>query len=624
MKFWIRSGVRAGLLTLLPGVAMAQTVATAEIADLSLEELVQVKVTSVTGRPQSLQESAASVFVITGEDIRRSTATSLPEALRLAPNLQVARVNAREYAISARGFNNAIGNKLLVLVDGRTVYSPLYSGVFWDVQDLMLEDIERIEVISGPGATLWGANAVNGVINVITRTAGRTRGALVSALVGNEGRRLGARYGISLGEQADLRIYALRRDQDAQRLPSGTLRGDHGRHDQAGFRLDWGARYERLTFQGDAYEGGGDGATGAGRRASGGNLLLRWSVEQADGSNWQLQAYADRARVNDQQIFRDTTETFDFALTHAPALNPGHRVLWGLGYRTALGQTEQSQFVRFDPARKRLRWSSAFIQDEIQVASAWRLLLGAKVETNVYTGAEFLPTVRASYIADRDSIWWGSLSRAVRAPARLDREFFFPAKPPFAIQGGPEFRSETADVLELGHRARPTADSSYSVTAFYSRYDRLRAGGPAPTTILNKAEGSTYGLEAWGSLDLSTRWRLSAGWVELRKSLRADADAGANSVENLGNDPRHQAMLRLSGKLGSSADLDATLRHVSALPNPRVPSYTAVDVGVRWRLGRGVEASLLARNLGGGRHIEFADGSEFGHSVFFRLAWTPE
>ena len=301
-----------------------------DLGDLSLEELGHIPVTSVTGRPQSVQDAAASIFVITAEDIRRSAATSLPEALRLAPNLQVARVNATQYAISARGFNNAIGNKLLVLIDGRTVYSPLFSGVFWDAQQVMLEDIERIEVISGAGATLWGANAVNGVINVITRVSQDTLGLLVAGRAGTSGNEGSMRLGKAF-EGGAWRVYATQLDRSPTRLSSGQPIDDHQDRQQLGFRSDWRKDTDAVTLQGDLYRAGGNGQTTTSAKLSGGNVLARWHHDVADGSNWQLQAWFDQADRDDAIEFRDHARTFDLEFNHVPSLGTQHQLLWGLG-----------------------------------------------------------------------------------------------------------------------------------------------------------------------------------------------------------------------------------------------------------------------------------------------------
>lgn len=594
-----------------------------DISEMSLEELANVQVTSVTGRPASAQEAAASLFVITGDDIRRSSARSLPEALRLAPNLQVARTSANQWAVSARGFNNTIGNKLLVLIDGRTIYSPLFSGVFWDSHEVMLQDVDRIEVISGPGATLWGANAVNGVINVITRSASHTQGTLVLAEAGDDGHQVAARHGGRLGADGAWRAYALQISRDRTELEDGLPRRDEMRKKQVGLRVDWKQADRSATLQGDLYDGRGESRSNLGPDLYGGNLLGRWQQFDRDGSNWQLQAYLDVASRQDDLIFRDRTRTVDVQFNHVPVVGQQHKLIWGLGYRAADSRTRPTAVARFDPEQQSLRWSNIFVQNEWAATHKLYVTAGLKAERNIYTGTEWLPTVRASYRLSDTGMFWASASRAVRAPARLDREFFFPANPPFIIAGGPNFRSEVARVIELGYRGQHLPGVSYSATLFHTQYERLRAGRAAPTFIENRALGHVTGLETWGSVDLHARWRLSGGWVHLSKALSADALSPASSVPNLGNDPKNQWMLRSMATPVDGLELDATLRHVSALPQPAVAAYTVVDVRVGWRLSETFEASLSANNLGNREYTEFSpvEASRFGRSAVLKLVW---
>lgn len=597
----------------------------ADIAELSLEELAYVRVTSVTGRPRPANELAASLFVITGEDIRRSSARSLPEALRLAPNLQVARLNSNQWAISARGFNNTVGNKLLVLIDGRVIYSPLYSGVFWDTHEVVLRDVERIEVISGPGATLWGANAVNGVINVITRSAADTDGTLVNVEAGEGGHQLALRRGGRLGVDGAWRAYALQLGRDSTQLQNGQARSDAMRKKQVGSRADWTLPGRTLTLQGDLYEGEGDAGSNLAPKISGGNLLGRWQQTAADGSTWQLQSYVDVARRYDDLVFRDNTRTIDLQFNHAPMVGPANKLIWGFGHRTAEAQTRPTVLVRFEPEQKSLKWSNLFAQNEWAATPELHLTAGIKAERNVYTGTEWLPNLRASYQLRDAGLVWASASRAVRAPARVDREFFLPANPPFFITGGPEFQSEVAKVAELGYRGQRLPGVSYSATLFHHDYKRLRAGTEAPTSVENRVRGDLWGLETWGSLELQPRWRISGGWVHLRKTLVADPGSAATSVSNLGNDPKNQWMLRSTATPIDTVEVDVTLRYSSALPEPAVPASTFADLRLGWRVWRSLEASLLLNNLGDRRQPEFspADASAFGRSAQLRLVWTP-
>ena len=579
-------------------------------------------------RAERLQDAAASIFVITADDIRRSGVSSLPEALRLAPNLQVARVSANSYAISARGFNNAIGNKLLVLIDGRTVYTPLFSGVFWDSQDVMLEDVERIEVISGPGATLWGANAVNGVINVITRPAADTQGALLAAGGGNQTKGGAARYGGEMSSGGHYRVYGQYFDRANTEHANGTSVFDDWNSGRIGFRADWGGAARGFTLQGDAYRGELDQAAPGTQRISGVNLLARWNRQLSADSSLRVQAYYDRTERTQPGSFAEHLDIFDLEFQHALRPAASHHLLWGGGYRYAFDRVDNSAGLAFLPADRNLRWANVFVQDEIALASNLDLTLGVKAESNVYNGVDWLPNARLAWKAAANHLLWGSASRAVRAPSRLDRDLFAPANPPFALAGGPNFQSEISKVFELGYRSQPTSTISYSITAFRHIYDRLRSIEPAPgggLVIDNKIDGTGAGVEAWGSYQATQTWRLSAGVLELRQRLALKPGSlSPQGIAAEGNDPKHQWMLRSSLNLGRAYELDMTVRHVSALPSPLVPAYTAFDARLGWRVSRDFELSLTGQNLFGPAHIEFgnpATASLVERSVFLKALW---
>ena len=624
----------ATIAALAAFAANAQTGKPSDLADLSLEELANLEVTSVSRRAERLSDAPASIFVITGDDIRRSGATSIPEALRLAPNLQVARVDSPQYAISARGFNqpNAIANKLLVLIDGRTVYTPLFSGVFWDAQDTLLEDVDRIEVISGPGATLWGANAVNGVINVSTRRAAETQGTLLAAGAGNLERGAAARQGGKLGEDGAFRVYGKVSDRDRTLRADGTSAHDSWDSGQAGFRADWGTAAGAFTLQGDAYRGTIDSATAGDIRISGGNLLARWARQLAGGDRVQVQAYFDNTEREIPGTFEERLNIFDVEFQHGLRLGSRHSVIWGGGYRRADDHVSNTAAIAFLPADRNLRWGNLFVQDEIALrGDELRLTLGAKAQSNPYTATEFLPSARIAWKPDASRLLWSALSRAVRAPARLDRELFVPAQPPFfpGLAGGPDFRSEISKVLELGYRAQPSRRASYSVTLFHSVHDHLRSLEPGPAGALvigNEMEGKSTGIEAWGSLQAAERWRLSAGLLALHQDLHLKPGSGDTSgVAAAGNDPKHQWNLRSSLDLPGRQEFDVMLRHVAPLPSPSVPGYTALDARYAWHFEGGLEVALIAQNLFDRSHPEFgaaATRSEIERGLFLKLRWS--
>src|SRR5713101_4322027 len=415
---WDRNARRAAVIVFagLTGLAAAQPGRSAELADLSLEELANLEITSVSRRAERLSDAPASIFVITGDDIRRSGATSLPEALRLAPNLEVARVDSRQYSISARGFNNTIANKLLVLIDGRTVYTPLFSGVFWDAQDTLLEDVDRIEVISGPGATLWGANAVNGVINVITRRATETQGTLLVAGAGNLERGVAARQGVKLGADGAFRVYGKISDRDPTSRADGTSVQDSWNSGQAGFRADWGTAAGAFTLQGDAYRGTIDQAAPGDIRISGGNVLARWARQLSGGDRVQVQAYFDNTDREIPGTFAERLNIFDVEFQHGLHVGQQHSVIWGGGHRRADDHVSNTAAIAFLPADRNLRWGNLFAQDEIALrGDQLRLTLGTKAQSNPYTGTEFLPSARIAWKPDASRLVWSALSRAVRA-----------------------------------------------------------------------------------------------------------------------------------------------------------------------------------------------------------------
>lgn len=624
-KLTRRLGGLAVLLAFAPAPSFAG-LQYAALADLSLEQLADIVVTSVSRREERLADAAASVFVISAEDIRRSGATSLPEALRLAPNLQVARINAHQYAITARGFNSSTANKLLVLIDGRTVYTPLYSGVFWDAQQVMLEDVQRIEVISGPGGTLWGANAVNGVINVITRNAGETQDTLVVAGAGDRERSTAARTGGKIGENGHYRVYGQMADRDNTEQAGGTDVRDAGRTGQIGFRADFGNDIDGFTLLGDAYRGRIEQVPDK-REISGVNLLARWNRRLADGSALQVQTYVDHTEREHPTIFSERLDIFDIEFNHALQPWVGHKLIWGAGYRHARDRVGNTAAVAFLPARRNLNQGNIFIQDKIALRPDLDLTLGIKAESNPYTDFEYLPNLRLAWRPNLNSLMWGALSRAVRAPARIDREFFSPGRPPYQIAGGPEFKSELVNVLEVGYRAQPSSSLSYSLTAFHHDYSRLRSVEPRPggDVLENRISGTLTGIEAWAGYRVTDAWRLSGGLVAMDRNLRRDpGSADVIGLRALGNDPKRTMMLRSTFDLTPRHELDLTVRHVGDLPDPAVPSYTALDVRLGWRPDPDLEVSLSLQNILDSDHAEFgapATRSEFERSIFLKLLW---
>jgi iron complex outermembrane receptor protein len=594
-----------------------------DIADLELEQLTRIKVTSASRREERVIEAPASIFVITGEEIRRSGATSLPEALRLAPNLTVARADNNQYAISARGFGNVLANKLLVLMDGRTLYTPLFSGVFWEAQVFPLDDIDRIEVISGPGATLWGANAVNGVINIISLPSARTQGTLVRALAGTDERGATLRYGGALPNGGTYRLYGRYWDRDNQRLQSGGDIADASKRANAGFRADWAGGVDQWTVQGDGYWGDIDQLPSA-RSISGANLLGRLTRQLGPESTLRIQAYYDRTDREHPMQFKEALDIVDLEVQHSLKPLPSHNLIWGGGYRYARDRVQNTPSQAFIPADRSLDWGNVFVQDEVSLGARMALTIGLKAERNPYTGTEWLPNVRIAYQATPEQLLWAALSRAVRAPSRIDREVFFPGVAPYVLVANDRFESEVANVAELGYRAQLSGSASFSLTGFYQDYPNLRGVSPGAGALQfsNNLEGSASGLEGWGSLRVVPAWRVSGGFTVQR--IRAKVKAGQidfGGVSQLGNDPEQSAQLRSWWDVGPAWELDAGVRYMGKLPNPPVPSYTVVDARLGWKATRNLELALVVQNALDKEHPEWGPSNNravFDRSVMLR------
>jgi iron complex outermembrane receptor protein len=620
-----------------PWAAAAQS----SLVDLSLEELSHVVITSAAKREQRLADVPNSLFVITAEDIRRSGFARLPEVLRLAPNLHVAQVYNSGYAVSARGFNANGANKLLVLIDGRSVYTPLFGGVFWDALDVALEDVERIEVVSGPGSTLWGVNAVNGVINIITKNAAATRGTLTAATLGARERSATLRHGLALGDGGNLRFYVKHTEQRHTETAAGLRVDDAGHLTQAGWRADWGGPGGRLTVQGNAYRGRhGQPEPGSIHvdgvdfdlddiRLSGANVLARWDTT-VGGGQLSLQGYLDHTERVTPPSFDERLTLADIEAQYTLRPAPAHTVVVGASHRRSRDRVGHGapEFA-FLPARISQAWTSVFAQDEIQLNERLRLTLGARLERNSYTGNELLPNARLAWQPDPAHLWWAAVARTVRAPSRLDRDAYIPAEPPFLLYGGPQFRAETADVLELGYRGRPMPAVVLSATAFQGDYDHLRTQELAPSNTQvffgNGMRGRVRGLEAWGSWQANPWLRLHAGMTLLqpRLSLKPGSrDTGDSVAVAEGAMPRRIVKLRAAVDLPRDAELDLMLRHVGALSAPTVPAYTALDLRLGWQFGTGTELALVGHNLQNRGHGEFTDlatRSDIGRSLL--LQW---
>src|SRR5881296_92505 len=602
---------------------------------LSIEQLMTFEVTSVSKRPERLAQTASAIQLITAQDIRRSGASSLPEALRLAGNLQVAQVDSRQWAISARGFNGTTANKLLVLIDGRTVYTPLFSGVFWDVEEVPLADIDRIEVISGPGATLWGANAVNGVINVITKDAKDTQGLLLSGGGGSEQRGFGTvRYGGTLGSTVRARIYGRGFDRASTLLPSGQDAADGWHLWQGGFRMDWdAASVNRVTLQGDLYDGRIGQLTAGDVGVSGGNVVAKWSHTISEGSSLAAQLYYDRTHRHIPGTFGEDLDTYDVDVQHAARLGARQDVVWGLGYRLINDRVANSSMLAFLPPGVARQWFSGFVQDEIAlVPNRLHVALGTKIEHNDYVGFEVQPSGRVNWRPSPSGTLWAAVSRALRSPSRIDRELFAPAQPPYFLAGGPGFHSEEELAYELGYRYQ-RGSVALSVATFYSRYHGLRSieqvnpPNPVPLVIGNGQDGESYGGEVTAEYWLTSRWRVHAGYTELRVHVwpnPGSTDMSRGSGESQVPDRQFllQSWVDLPGHLG----LAAGFRAIDDINNQLVPAYAELNATLTWQPTSHLDLSLVGQNLLHGQHREFGASSsptrrDIQRGVYGAVAW---
>jgi iron complex outermembrane receptor protein len=611
--------------SILPPVARE----TAVYKKLSLQQLMDIEVTSVSKRPEKLSETASAIQVITGEQIRRSGASSLPEALRLAGNLAVAQVDSRQWAISARGFNSTTANKMLVMIDGRTVYTPLYSGVFWDVQDTLMEDIERIEVISGPGSTLWGVNAVNGVINITTKLAKDSQGLFLEGGGGTELRHFGGfRYGGQVATNLHYRIYGKYFDRDGTVLSSGIDADDEWHMGQGGFRLDWEASPANLlTLQGDIY--GGEMSvrgTNDNTAVNGGNVLGRWTHTISDDSDFKLKLYYDRTHRNVRDSFSEDLDTYDVDFQHRFPLGERNTIVWGLAYRLTEDNVGNSAALAFLPPRLVQHTFSGFVQDEIVlVKDRLNVTLGTKVEHNDYSGVEYEPTVRLSWLITARQTAWAAVSRAVRAPSRIDRDFYVPGTPPYLLAGGTNFNSEQLIAYELGYRIHAVEKVSFTVATFYNFYDELRsvdATSSGEFVLANHFKGEVWGAELSVNYQATGWWRLHAAYNYVHKTLWPTSGSVVASVRE-GNDPQNQFSAQSLMDLPGRFQFDITARFVDTLPSPNVPSYFTIGVRIA-RQFKNLELSVVGQNLLDDRHPEFgsqASRHEIERSVYGKVTW---
>ena len=625
-----RSGIVAALacLALPDGHAAAQSVE--ELRDLSIEQLSNIQISSVSKSAQPLSDAPAAIYVISHDDVMRSGAATLPEMLRMASNLEVAQIDATSYAISARGFNvglNAsLSNKLLVLVDGRSVYTPLFGGVYWDMQGVPPEDIERIEVVSGPGATLWGANAVNGVINIITRGSAETQGGVFEVGGGNLVRTASLQYSGRLADDLTYRVHAEGADYSAFQLPGGRDAHDGWTKPSGGFRLDWTPAGDTVSLQGDIFHAHEDPSSSVGGR----DLVASWQHQLDGGSSLQLLAYYDKeSRYVADGAGGFEIDTYDVELQHSFNLGGWNQIVWGLGDRVFSYAIENTAVSLF-PATRTLSLANIFGQDTISLADGLKVTLGLKIEDEPYTGIEPMPSARVSWKATDDILLWGAVSRAVRSATPVDRDIHEFLGPTDYLDGSPLFRPEKLLSYELGTRVQASPRVSFSVSTYYNIYDDLRtigaSSGPGgiPLMFNNQARGLVYGVEAWGSYGVTDWWRLSLGFDFQHQHIHFGANGGIGGLDFVADDPNHQASLRSSVDFGHGVTWDATLRYIGALHHPAVADYAELNMRVGWQITPAVEVSVAGSNLLHDRHVEFfedGESDEVPRSFFIDTRW---
>jgi iron complex outermembrane receptor protein len=625
--------------------------------DLPLEDLLSIKVTTVSKKQQPLNEVASAVYVITGEDIKRSGVTSIAEALRMAPGIHVARIDANKWVITSRGFGSQFSNKLLVMIDGRTVYSPTFSGVYWDAQDTLLYDIDRIEVIRGPGATVWGANAVNGVINIITKNSSSTRGGLATAGAGNKEKGFASlRYGTELSTDISGKFYLKYNNRDDSYAPAlGGDAGDGWERTQGGFRVDGQHKGKySWTLQGDAYSSDENQRINIWKdpenpadsvyapfyvapaihdtiKSSGYNLLAKWNYQISDQTNTTLQIYYDH--TDRSEIFLDQIhDTLDIDFQHQFRILENHDIIWGVGYRSINDDFSNSFMVQFIPDSRDVSLYSGFVQDEIElIPQLLRFTLGSKFEHNDYTGIEIQPSARIVWLANEQNTLWGAISRAVRTPSRLEASSniisrIIPIPPRFdplvlRVKGNKEIESETVIAYELGYRVQPKENFSMDMALFYHDYDNVQtfeqSAGTSPVSdsvFGNKLSASSYGLEVsldWRPLNW---WRIQANYsfIEISSSFDDTSKDLSNTDEvTKGSSPANQFSLRSLMDLSHRISFDCWFYAVDSLDKTSffyedsVPGYTSFNMRLAWYPIEKIELSLIGQNLLDSRHLEF-------------------
>jgi iron complex outermembrane recepter protein len=648
-----------------------------DMADKDVSQLSQVRVAGTTGsasldmpvssvsrQDSTVGRSPAAVFVITNEMIRRSGAKEIPELLRMVPGVDVARIDSNKWAVTVRGFNGRFANKLLVRIDGRDVYTPLFAGTFWDVQDVLLEDVERIEVIRGPGATVWGANAVNGVINIITRNAKNTQGVYLESGGGTYERGFtSARYGGQSGDDLSYRVYGKWFDRGDGFLPAGEP-NDAWNQSRGGFRMDWSASAaDTVTFQGDYYNGYcGDrfvtpqfttfpyySMNRDNTHVTGDNAVLNWKRVLDEDSDWTAKIYYDNTKRHFiPYSFNEDRDTLDIDFQYRFPVADRHELITGCEYRNTQDRIAGNPPIFFlTPSSQSIQLFSGFVQDEITLSEdQWYFTVGSKFEHNTYTGFEYQPTARLLWTPDKKHSLWGAVSRAVRTPSRgeegcqlIQPPIGYTPKPIFpVIMGNTGLVSEELMAYEMGMRSQATEAFSWDLAVFYNKYSKLIAPVPVgwdeqtgaifiPTLLMNEMRGDTYGFELAATYKINENWRLQPAYTLLVMNLRPVP--GTPVAENYnGESPRNQFYIQSSWDLGRDWELDVTGRYVDSLASSGVPSYVVADARLAWRANKNLELSVVGRNLFNGNFAEYGNDyligtlrTEVQPEVYGQVVW---
>lgn len=640
----LRTGLSAGVSPLallwafaapLPAVA-AEGDTVDELKRMSIEELADMEVTSVSKRGEALIEAPAAIYVITSADIEARAVSSLPQALRLAPNLDVAQTSPSAFNVASRGLSGnpaaqSFPNKLLVLIDGRSVYSPLYSGIYWDMQNVMLNDVDRIEVISGPGATLWGANAVNGVINVTSKNSADTQGGLLDLRGSTRGGGGALRYGGRIDEDLTYRVYATGFARKSFANANGTSVGNGWSSSQGGFRFDWERDSDLVTVQGDLYRIDADRPGNPVQRGRGANVVARWSREFADGSSFQLQGYYDhvyRGLQNDAGASK--VSTYDLEFQHSFNVLGWNRIVWGIGERITpytLRDSVGANALLFQPASRTLYLTNAFVEDHITINDALDLTVGIKVEDDPYSGISPMPSARLAWRPWEDTLLWAAASRAVRSPTPFDTDVVERVGAIEFLRGDPGFLPEELTAYEVGYRGILTPNLSLSISGFWDVYDQLRSielspAGGLPLHWGNGMEGRIYGIEAWADLQMLEWWRLSAGASTLRSELRFQPGSSRLfGIAQAGNDPHFRASLRSLMSIGDAVTFVAIAQYVGRRFDPALAPLIEASVVATWKLQPHLELYALGSNLLHDSHVQFSPGGLIKRSVTGGVRW---